>query len=282
MTIRWYPGHMGKALEQIGDLIKRVDVVIEVLDARLPFSSSNHKLTVLRRNKPWIKVLNKYDLADPVVTKAWVRDFELQSGVRALPLSAKKHADTKPLIRLCQKLAPNRGRPGLPVRAMVVGIPNVGKSTLINTLAGKSMAKVGDRPAVTTTTQQIDLRNGVVLSDTPGVLWPEMSDQEGAYRLAASGAIGDNALDYTEVGLFAGEYLLRRYPELLKTRYGLQELPESPHDLMIAVGRRLGHLATGGVVDLHRSSEAFLRELRAGKIGRISLEEPQPDRSVPE
>ncbi|RII28932.1 MAG: ribosome biogenesis GTPase YlqF [Geobacter sp.] len=282
MTIRWYPGHMGKALEQIGDLIKRIDVVIEVLDARLPFSSSNHKLAVLRRNKPWIKVLNKYDLADPVITKAWVRDFELQSGVRALPLSAKKYADTKPLIRLCQKLAPNRGRPGLPVRAMVVGIPNVGKSTLINTLAGKSMAKVGDRPAVTTTTQQIDLRNGVVLSDTPGVLWPEMSDQEGAYRLAASGAIGDNALDYTAVGLFAGEYLLRRYPELLKTRYGLQELPESPHDLMVAVGRRLGLLATGGVVDLHRSSEAFLRELRAGKIGRISLEEPPSDRSVPE
>ncbi len=282
MTIRWYPGHMGKALEQIGDLIKRIDVVIEVLDARLPFSSSNHKLAVLRRNKPWIKVLNKYDLADPVVTKAWVRDFELQSGVRALPLSAKKYADTKPLIRLCQKLAPNRGRPGLPVRAMVVGIPNVGKSTLINTLAGKSMAKVGDRPAVTTTTQQIDLHNGVVLSDTPGVLWPEMSDQEGAYRLAASGAIGDNALDYTSVGLFAGEYLLRRYPALLKTRYGLQDLPESSHDLMIAVGRRLGLLAAGGVVDLHRSSEAFLRELRAGKIGRISLEEPQPDRSVPE
>ena len=281
MTIRWYPGHMGKALEQIGDLIKRIDVVIEVLDARLPFSSSNHKLAVLRRNKPWIKVLNKYDLADPVVTKAWVRDFELQSGVRALPLSAKKYADTKPLIRLCQKLAPNRGRPGLPVRAMVVGIPNVGKSTLINTLAGKSMAKVGDRPAVTTTTQQIDLHNGVVLSDTPGVLWPEMSDQEGAYRLAASGAIGDNALDYTSVGLFAGEYLLRRYPALLKTRYGLQDLPESSHDLMIAVGRRLGLLAAGGVVDLHRSSEAFLRELRAGKIGRISLEEPQPDRSVP-
>ncbi len=273
---------MGKALEQIGDLIKRIDVVIEVLDARLPFSSSNHKLAVLRRNKPWIKVLNKYDLADPVVTKAWVRDFELQSGVRALPLSAKKYADTKPLIRLCQKLAPNRGRPGLPVRAMVVGIPNVGKSTLINTLAGKSMAKVGDRPAVTTTTQQIDLHNGVVLSDTPGVLWPEMSDQEGAYRLAASGAIGDNALDYTSVGLFAGEYLLRRYPALLKTRYGLQDLPESSHDLMIAVGRRLGLLAAGGVVDLHRSSEAFLRELRAGKIGRISLEEPQPDRSVPE
>ncbi len=282
MTIRWFPGHMGKALEQIEEQIRKIDVVIEVLDARLPFSSSNHKLAALRNNKVWIKVLNKNDLADPAVTKAWVRDFQLQAGVRALPLSAKKHADTKPLIKLCKDLVPRRGQPGFPVRAMVVGIPNVGKSTLINTLAGRSIANVGDRPAITKSTQQIDLRNGIVLSDTPGMLWPDMKDQEGAYRLAASGAIGDNALDYTSVGLFAGEYLLRRYPGLLKDRYALQELPESAHDLMIAVGRKRGLLATGGVVDLHRASEAFLRELRAGKIGRISLEEPASDLPVPD
>ncbi|MHC1699149.1 MAG: ribosome biogenesis GTPase YlqF [Geobacteraceae bacterium] len=274
MTIRWFPGHMGKALEQIEEQIRKIDVVIEVLDARLPFSSSNHKLAALRNNKVWIKVLNKNDLADPAVTKAWVRDFQLQAGVRALPLSAKKHADTKPLIKLCKDLVPRRGQPGFPVRAMVVGIPNVGKSTLINTLAGRSIAKVGDRPAITKSTQQIDLRNGIVLSDTPGMLWPDMDDQQGAYRLAASGAIGDNALDYTSVGLFAGEYLLRRYPELLKDRYALEELPETAHDLIVAVGRKRGLLATGGVVDLHRASEAFLRELRAGKLGRISLEEP--------
>jgi ribosome biogenesis GTPase A len=271
---------MGKALEQIGDLIKRIDVVIEVLDARLPFSSSNHKLAALRWSKPWIKVLNKADLADPAVTKAWVREFELQSGVRAIPMSAKKHTDTKPLIRLCQGLVPKLGKPGFPIRTMVVGIPNVGKSTLINTLAGKNMAQVGDRPAVTTTTQQIDLRNGIVLSDTPGVLWPDMNDQEGAYRLAASGAIGANAMDSTAVGIFAGEYLLRRYPELLKGRYGLPELPGSPHDLLVAVGRRLGCLAGGGEVDLNRAAEAFLRELRAGRIGRISLEEPSPAAAV--
>lgn len=275
MTIKWFPGHMGKALEQIQELIRRIDVVIEVLDARLPISSSNHRLAELRRNKPWIKVLNRNDLADPVVTKAWVRELELQTGVRALPLSAKRHADTKPLIKLCQAMAPKRGKPGFPVRTMVVGIPNVGKSTLINTLAGKSMAKVGDRPAVTTTTQQIDLRNGIVLSDTPGVLWPDMSDQQGAHRLAASGAIGDNAMDSFSVGIFAGEYLLRRYPELLQARYGLQELPASAEDLMVVVGRRLGCLAGGGEVDLNRASEAFLRELRAGKIGRISFEEPE-------
>jgi len=276
MTIRWFPGHMGKALEQIQELIKRIDVVIEVLDARLPYSSANHKLELLRRNKPWIKVLNKHDLADPAITKAWIKEFELQSEVRALPLNAKKHADTKPLIRLCQLMAPKRGKPGLPVRAMVVGIPNAGKSTLINTLAGRSMARVGDRPAVTTTTQLIDLHNGVVLNDTPGVLWPDMSDQGGAYRLAASGAIGANAMDSTEVGFFAGEYLMQRYPELLKVRYGIEVMPDSPHDLLVAVGRRLGCLAGGGEINMNRAAEAFLRELRAGKIGRISFEEPVP------
>ena len=277
MTIKWYPGHMGKALEQIGDLIKRVDVVIEVLDARLPFSSSNHKLEEIRRTKPWIKILNKHDLADPSITKAWVKLFEQQAGVRALPMSSKQSTETKQLVKLCKLLAPKRGKPGFPVRVMVVGIPNVGKSTLINTLAGRSMAKVGDKPAITTTTQLIDLHNGVVLNDTPGVLWPDMSDQEGAYRLATTGAIGANALDYTVVGLFAGEFMMRRYPDMLQKRYKIAELPDNPTDLMEAIGRCLGCLKSGGGIDLHRASEAFLRELRAGKLGRISFEEPAPD-----
>ncbi|MBL0225952.1 MAG: ribosome biogenesis GTPase YlqF [Geobacteraceae bacterium] len=274
MTIKWYPGHMGKALEQIGELIKRVDVVIEVLDARLPASSSNHKIQELRRTKPWIKILNKHDLADPSITKAWVKLFEQESGVRALPMSSKQSTETKQLIKLCKLMAPKRGKPGFPVRVMVVGIPNVGKSTLINTLAGRSMAKVGDKPAITTTTQLIDLHNGVVLNDTPGVLWPDMEDQDGAYRLATSGAIGANALDYTVVGLFACEFMLRRYPEKLVERYKLNELPGDGYGLLDAIGRCLGCLKAGGGIDQHRAAEAFLRELRAGKLGRISLEEP--------
>ncbi len=160
---------------------------------------------------------------------------------------------------------------------MVVGIPNVGKSTLINTLAGKCMAKVGDKPAITIRAQQIDLHNGIVLLDTPGLLWPEMKDQTGAYRLATSGAIGANALDYTNVGFFAAEYMMGRYPELLKSRYKLMELPAAPSDLIEAIGRCLGCLASGGKVDLHRAAEAFLRELRAGKIGRVSFEEPEKE-----
>jgi len=250
------------------------DAYIEVLDARLPESSSNHQLEDMRRNKPCIKILNKHDLADPYVTKAWVRYFEAKNGVRAMPMSARQNADTKQLIKLCKALVPHRGRPGWPLRVMVVGIPNVGKSTLINTLAGKCIAKVGDKPAITVCGQQIDLRNGIVLSDTPGLLWPDMSDQVAAYRLATSGAIGASALDYTTVGLFAVDFMAQRYPELLKKRYKLLDLPETPTEGIEAIGRVLGCLATGGVVDLHRAAEAFLRELRAGKIGRISFEEP--------
>ena len=274
MTIRWYPGHMSKAQEKMSEAIRKIDIIIEVLDARLPSSSANHQLDEMRRNKPIIKVLNKHDLADPAVTKAWVRHFERESGVCALPMSAKLHADTKQLIKLCQKTVPHRGRPGWPLRVMVFGIPNTGKSTLINTLAGKCMAKVGDKPAVTTCGQQIDLRNGIVLSDTPGILWPNMDDQDVAYRLATSGAIGASALDYTCVGLYAAEYLMGRYPELLKERYKLTELPETPTDALETIGRRLGCLMAGGAIDVHRAAEAFLRELRAGKLGRISFEEP--------
>jgi ribosome biogenesis GTPase A len=277
MTIKWYPGHMGKAHVQLTELIRKIDVIIEVLDARLPDSSSNHLLAELRRDKPCIKVLNKHDLADPAVTRAWVRSFRKQAGVRALPLSAKQPREVNQLPKLCLQLAPHRGKPAKPLRAMVVGIPNVGKSTLINTLAGKSMAKVGDKPAITTCAQQINLRNGIILSDTPGLLWPDMSDQVAAYRLATSGAIGASALDYTSVGLFAVEFMLERYRELLTSRYGLADVSDGTTDVLEQIGRRLGCLAAGGGIDLHRAAEAFLRELRAGKLGRVSFEEPEPD-----
>jgi len=274
MTIEWYPGHMGKAHIQISKLIRTVHVIIEVLDARLPVSSSNHLLEELRGQKPCIKVMNKNDLADPAVTRAWVRAFEKQAGIRALPLSAKQHREVNQLTKLCHQLAPTRGNPGFPLRAMVVGIPNVGKSTLINTLAGKCMAKVGDKPAITNCTQQIDLRNGIILCDTPGLLWPDMNDQVAAYRLATSGAIGAGALDYVKVALFAVEFMMKRYREPLISRYGLTDVSDDAAVVLEQIGRRLGCLIAGGEIDQQRAAEAFLRELRAGKLGRVSFEEP--------
>lgn len=275
MNIDWYPGHMKKARAQIIEVLPTIDLIIEVLDARLPASSANPLLEKLRGDKPCIKVLNKNDLADPTVTKAWVSFLEKQQGVKAIPLEAKDRRDAGLLPKLCRKLMPNKGGKGQkPLRVMVVGIPNVGKSTLINTLAGKKMARVGDKPAITTCPQQIDLRNGILLSDTPGLLWPVMDDANGACRLAASGAIGDNAFDTTEVSLATTAYLSGKYPALLLKRYKLAEMPETPTLVLEEIGRRRGCLVSGGDVDLHRAAELLLRELRGGKLGRISLERP--------
>lgn len=274
MAIEWYPGHMKKAKEQIAAMLPNINVVIEVLDARLPRSSANPLLAELRRHKPCIKVLNKSDLADPAVTRAWVEHFETETGVRALPLEARQRNQATQLTRLCLSLAPHRGKPGKPLRAMVIGIPNVGKSTLINTLAGRRIARIGDKPAITTSQQQIDLRNGIILSDTPGVLWPVLTDQDGAYRLAASNAIGDSAIDYADVGHFAAEFLLRRYPQALMERYTLSSLPETALAALEAIAQRRGCLSSGGEISYQRAGEVLLRDLRGGKLGRISLEAP--------
>lgn len=275
MIIDWYPGHMKKARAQIVEMLPTVDLFIEVLDARLPASSANPLLEKLRKDKPCIKVLNKSDLADPTITKAWVAHFDRQQGVKAFPLEATDRRNVGLLPKLCRKLVPNRGSKGQrPLRVMIVGIPNVGKSTLINTLAGKKMARVGDKPAITTCPQQIDLRNGILLSDTPGLLWPVLDDQSGACRLAASGAIGENAYDTTAVALETSTYLCSRYPDHVLKRYKLSAVPETSTALLEEVGRRRGCLISGGEVDLHRAAELLLRELRSGKLGRISLERP--------
>lgn len=274
MKIDWYPGHMAKARRQIAEVMPKIDVVIEVLDARLPVSSANPMLEKLRGQKPCIKVLNKSDLADPEVTAAWVKYFDQMTGVKALPIEANKRSAAGQIPKLCRLLAPHRGVPGKTLRAMVVGIPNVGKSTLINTLAGKKMARVGDKPAITTCPQQIDLRNGIHLSDTPGLLWPDIRNQKSAYRLAASGAIGEGGMDYEGVSLFAAELLMDRYPQALAARYKLETLPESAPLLLEQIGRKRGCLMTGGHVDQQRAAELILRELRAGLIGQVSLERP--------
>jgi len=268
---------MAKAKRQIAEVMPKIDVVIEVLDARLPMSSANPMLEKLRGQKPCIKVLNKSDLADSKVTEAWVKHFDQIAGVKAIPIEANNRSVAAQIPKLCRIIVPHKGVPGKTLRAMVVGIPNVGKSTLINTLAGKKMARVGDKPAITTCPQQIDLRNGIHLSDTPGLLWPDIRNQKSAYRLAASGAIGDGGMDYEGVALFAAEYLMEHYPKPLAARYKFDTLPENAVLLLEQIGRKRGCLVSGGHVDQLRAAELLLRELRSGLIGQVSLERPGDD-----
>ena len=281
MTINWFPGHMNKARRELAAALARIDVVIEMLDARLPRSSRNPMLGELRRGKPCIAVLGKSDLADPGVTRDWLQALERDAGTRGLAINATRSGSVRGIPDLCRRQAPHRRGPGKTVRCMVVGIPNVGKSTLINTLLGRAVARVADRPAVTRTQQRFHLDGGISLSDTPGVLWPKLEDQQGAYRLAASGAIRETAFEPIDVAIFAVCFLATRYPELLQSRFEIERIDEEPRRLLEQIGRRRGFLRRGGVIDVERAGETLLRELRGGQIGRISFEEPPEAQAAP-
>ncbi|AUX20819.1 GTPase YlqF [Sorangium cellulosum] len=286
MSIQWYPGHMTRARRAIAESMPIQDVIIEVLDARMPRSSENPVVAELRGQKPCIKVLNKSDLADPAVTRAWLRHLEAEhpaapdgatpgGKVLALALSATQSSEARTRIpELCKRLAPQRSGPGRVVRAMIVGIPNVGKSTIINVLMERKVAKVGDEPAVTKSQQLVTLKSGIALSDNPGILWPKIGDEAASYRLAVGGAIPDTAIDYESVALFAARYFLKRYPERLVERYKLKELPATALELITEIGRRRGCLRSGGAVDVHKASDLLVHDFRAGRLGRISLEAP--------
>ncbi|WP_419811089.1 ribosome biogenesis GTPase YlqF [Bacterioplanoides sp.] len=275
MAIQWFPGHMNKARKKIAEAMPEIDLVIEVLDARLPFSSTNPMVDELRGDKPCIKILNKSDLADPKVTQDWVKYFSQQHNTQAMPLVAEDKKQVKKVVQLCKKIGHKRTEKKLAIRVMIMGIPNVGKSTLINALAGRQIARTGNEPAVTKANQMIDLKNGIVLSDTPGILWPKFENELSGYRLAASGAVKDTAIEYTDVAQFALGYLLERYQQPLMTRFKMKELPESAEAALNTVAAKRGCLRPGGVVDLHKASELCLHEMRAGKIGLISLETPE-------
>lgn len=279
MTIQWYPGHMHKAQKQMAETLPLVDLVIEVLDARIPFSSENPAIAQLRHRdgavKPCIKVLNKSDLADPAITQQWVESLEKERGVKALALSCEQASQAQKIIRLARALFPDRLEKDKIIHSMIMGIPNAGKSTLINALAGRSIAKVGNEPAVTKRQQRIVLDQGLVLSDTPGILWPKVENENSRYRLAATGAIKDTAMEYADVAHFVAEYLLQAYPQMLLQRYQLETLPPYPLELLETIGRQRGSLRAGGKVDLNKVSATLVHELRAGTLGRISLETPQ-------
>ncbi|GAL04227.1 ribosome biogenesis GTPase YlqF [Photobacterium aphoticum] len=276
-TIQWFPGHMHKARKEIEEVLPKIDVIIEVLDARIPFSSENPLIKTFREknNKPVVKVLNKRDLADPEMTQLWIDHLEKEQGVKAIAITTENINEVNKITELCRKLAPNREDMGKNIRTMIMGIPNVGKSTIINTLAGRSVAVTGNQPAVTRQQQRINLQNGIVLSDTPGILWPKVENPHSGFRLAATGAVKDTAMDYIDVAFFTVEYLAQAYPELLKARYDIDEMPESEIEMMEEIGRKRGCLKSGGRVDLHKASEILINELRNGTLGHITMERPE-------
>ena len=277
MRIGWYPGHMNKARKDIIHALKNVHAVLEVVDARLPYSSENPLLHDLAGDKPTLKLLNKSDLADPVQTRTWL-DYYADLGVAALTVCGKTPGNMRQqVIRHFSYLKANI-RP--PFRIMVVGIPNVGKSTLINALAGRKIAKTGNEPAVTKGQQQVMLDDNLALLDTPGILWPKIEDQNSAYRLAASGAIKNTAIEFADIALYAIGFLQARYPDALRARYQLDDLSGEPQQLLTAIGNRRGCLVRGGV-DYTKAGEILLNDLRAGKLGRLTLETPD-DIPLPE
>lgn len=279
MPIQWFPGHMNSARKQAAETLALTDVVIEVLDARLPEASSNPMIRELRehRNRPCLRVLNKADLADPVATQAWLEFYDRQPGVKAVAISCKKPGDAARLPGLCQALAPHRSDGTKPLRMMIMGIPNVGKSTLMNALVKRRVAAVGDEPAVTKQQQRYDLSPRQVLVDTPGLMWPKIAHDSDGYMLAASHAIGTNAVIDEEVALFLGTLLLERYPSLLAQRYGIDVAGMDAVALVEAVARRRGCLlrGRGGEPDLEKASLILLTDYRSGTLGRISLETPE-------
>ncbi|SFG32881.1 ribosome biogenesis GTPase YlqF [Neptunomonas qingdaonensis] len=272
MTINWFPGHMHKARKEIAKVMDEIDAVIEVLDARLPLSSENPLVNSLRKGKPVLKILNKSDLADPVKTAEWLEYFNSQENIQAISLDQAQKKLISSIPDMCKRMVPGRASKERPVRVMIMGIPNVGKSTLINALLGRKIAKVGNEPAVTKNQQRYTLKNGMALSDTPGFLWPKIEDQESGYRLAASGAIRDTAIEYELVALFAAQFMLTQYPQQLLERYKLKELPIGSDELLDDIGRKRGGLRPGGVVDRHKASEVLLHDMRSGKLGPITFE----------
>ncbi len=274
MAINWYPGHMKTAKREIRKAMSRVDVVLEVLDARLPDTSENPLVAGLRGERPCIKVLNKQDLADPAVTAAWLERLQQTPGVLALAHDREQTGQARRLLSMARELLPAERDPTRTMVMMIVGVPNVGKSTIINTLANRSIAKTSNKPAVTRRQQEIKLPGRVLLLDTPGFLWPKLSPPACGYRLAISGAIADTAVDYLDMAMFAARWLLTDYPDALRERYNLDDLPDQPHALLDAIAARRGCVRKGGVVDLQKVSELLIREIRQGRLGRLSFERP--------
>ena len=279
---------MTSARKKAAETMERIDIVIEVLDARVPAAGGNPIIRELRehRQRPCLKILHKTDIADPIATKAWLDYFNSQKGVHAVALSCKKPGDVAKVPGLCLKLAPHRGTTLKPLRMMIMGIPNVGKSTLMNALLKRRAAKVGDEPAVTKSQQSFDLNDHMTLIDTPGLMWPKIEHDSDGLMLAASHSIGRNAVIDEEVAAFLGDILLKHYPALVTQRYGFptpsplagegkgEGAAVDGFHLIEAVAKKRGYRMKGGEFDLEKAALTLLQDYRDGVLGRISLETP--------
>jgi ribosome biogenesis GTPase A len=273
-NINWYPGHMKKTREMIKENLKAVDLVIEILDSRIPVSSKNPIIDELVGQKQRITILGKHDLADTKETKKWASYFETGSGI-AIPMDCRSGDGVKELFRrldVIQKARNEQRSMNRPLRLMIVGVPNVGKSSFINRLIGKKSAKTGDKPGVTRGKQWIMLENGMQLLDTPGILWPKFEDSEVGLHLAFCGSIRDEILDVQDLAFELIKMLEKEYPEELAARYKLDGISEDTLENMEAIGRKRGFLLPGGRIDYERTGRTVLDEFRSGTIGRITLE----------
>jgi ribosome biogenesis GTPase A len=279
MSINWFPGHMAIAVKDAKKAMADHDVVVEVLDARCPMASANPLVETLRthRQRPCLKVLNKMDLADSVATQAWLTFFNAQKDVTAIALSCKKQGEAAKVVSLAKKLAPHRNDNLKPLRMMVMGVPNVGKSTLINALLKRRAAKVGDEPAVTKALNRYDLSSDVILTDTPGLMWPKIEHESAGLMLAASHIIGTKAYHESEVAVFLAEVLLERYSQALAARYNFSADVAKGMDgvgVVEAVAAKRGYRLKGGAFDFEKAAITLLTDYRSGALGRVSLETP--------
>ncbi|AJD90979.1 GTPase YlqF [Jeotgalibacillus malaysiensis] len=278
MSIQWFPGHMAKARRQVTEKLKLVDIVFELVDARIPLSSRNPMIEEIIGQKPRLILINKSDMADPNKTKEWIRYFE-NKGVPAVAINSDKGSGLQQIQKetmniLSEKWERMRSRGIRPraVRAMIVGIPNVGKSTLINRLAKKNIAQTGNRPGVTKAQQWIKAGKEMELLDTPGILWPKFEDPEVGYRLALTGAIKDNILNLQDIALFALRFLETYYPDRLKERYSMDEIPQDPAALFDHIGRKRGCLMAGGEIDYDKTADIIVRDVRNVQFGPLTFD----------
>ena len=276
MKIQWFPGHMHKTKLALVKLVKEVDIVIELLDARAPLSSCNPLIQNIIKHKKQIKILNKHDLADEIITYEWIKYFKTIDKTIAISGNMNDVKQARKIINLCKRISPTRNSFEKPLRVMVTGIPNVGKSTLINQLLGRKIAKTGDVPALTKNSQCIVLDSDFIVYDTPGITWENIDIQQIGFNLAICNSIGRNAIDEETIALYLINFLLNNYKEKFLNRFKLEDqITLNPFDILLIIGKKRGCLFNGGEVDLQKTSEIIIQDFRNGSIGKITLETPK-------